>query len=479
MTSPRNPEPLYATKRNPSRKTLGGAVCKVMAAMGNDPMPWQRDALAVACEIDPATGTFWYNTVIIVVLRRAGKTTISRGKLLHRALTVQDALMVYTAQNRIKALARLRKDFHKPYMRSPFANSLAKPRWRGGEEALLWKNGAELAIDAVGRKSGHGDTLHEGHIDEAYAHADSTLEDGVEPATATVVGSQLWILSAAGDTSSAYLRGKVDLGRALIESGLDSRICYIEYSAPLDADPDDPETLLNTHPAVGHTIDADWVMSKRSAKDEDSLRGWERAWLGWWPQAKAPPKVIPLAAWEACYRAGGKPWKGTVCWAIDTSPNRETTSIAWAAQSTDPKARCHAELLEERLGTAGVVERMVQLRAKYGGNMIAMDGGGSAKSMKKDLEKEGFEVVLVGGPQRLDACGGLHDDFLQKKIRIANDPALNKSMGNAVKQMVGGAAFIWGKGKSLGDVSGFYAVTFARWLLIEKAPKDINPDDTI
>lgn len=480
MTSPRNPPPRYATQRNPARKTLGGSVCKVMTAMGNEPMVWQREALAVACEIDPVTGGFYYDTVIIIVLRRAGKTTISRAKTKHRALTTEDALMVYTAQNRIKALARLRKDFHKPFMRSPFANAMSKPRWRGGEEALLWKNGAELAIDAVGRKSGHGDTLHEAHIDEAYAHVDSTLEGGVQPALMTVVGSQLWILSAAGDTSSTYLRGKVDLGRALVESNADTRTCYIEYSADPNADPDDPETLHGTHPAVGYTLQAERIMSQRVAKDEESLREWERAWYGWWPQAKAPPRVVPTVAWESNYVSGEEEaWIGTPFWTIDTSPDRDYTSIGMAAKSTDPKARCFVELYDTLLGTAGVVQQMKTLRDDFGGNLIAMDGNGAAKSLKKDLEDEGFEVILIPGPSRVDACGGFYDDALIGKLRFENDPELNKSMGHAVKQSVGGSAYIWSKGRSLGDITGFYAVTFARWLFREKAEDEYDIGDSL
>lgn len=448
--------------------------------MGNDPMPWQRDALAVACEIDPATGGFYYDTVIIVVLRRAGKTTISRAKTKHRALTTQDALMVYTAQNRIKALARLRKDFYKPFQRSPFANAMAKPRWRGGEEALLWKNGAELAIDAVGRKSGHGDTLHEAHIDEAYAHVDSTLEGGVQPALMTVIGSQLWVLSAAGDTNSSYLRGKVDLGRALVEAGLPSRTCYIEYSADPSWDPNDPETLHNTHPAVGYTLDADRVMAQRVAKDEESLREWERAWYGWWPVAKAPPRVIPTEAWESNYVAGDEEaWIGTPFWTIDTSPDRDYSSIGMAAKSTDPNVRCFVELFDTLLGTAGVVDQLVKLRADFGGNIVGIDGSGSAKSMKKDLEDEGFEVVLIPASSRVDACGGFYDDALIGNLRFENDPELNKSMGHAVKQYIGGSAYIWSKGKSLGDITGFYAVTFARWLYREKAEDEYDVGDSL
>lgn len=441
-----------------------------MTAFGNPPMPWQRDGLAVACEIDPATGGFWYDTVIMVVLRRAGKTTISRGKVTHRALTTEDARMVYTAQNRLKALKRLKDDFYLPLKKSPVKGQLIKPRWRGGEEAVRFKNGAELAIDAVRRESGHGDTLDEAHIDEAYAHRDGTLEGGIQPTLMTVVGSQLWILSAAGDSESTYLRDKVELGRALVESGRESRTCYIEYSAPDDWDPSDPESVLNTHPAVGYTINIDRVMSLRdTAKD---LSQWERAWLGWWPKAKAPPRVIPTAAWESCYTAPDLTWDGTPLWTIDTSPDREWTSIGMAAKSLDPTAKCFLEVIERQVGTAGVVSRMVQLRSKYGGNRIALDGNGAAKSLATDLEREGFEVIRVSGPQRVDACGGLYDDALAGTLRFVNDPLLNEAMGNAVKQSVGGAAWIFSKGRSLGDISPLYAITFARWLFHEFAGDD-------
>lgn len=478
MTDPRNPAPRYATQRNYTRKTLGGSVCKVMEASGRAPMPWQRDALAVACEIDPATGGFWYDVVIFVVLRRAGKTTISRAKLTHRALTTTDGRMIYTAQNRLKALKRLRDDFYLPLYRSPLRETLEKPRWRGGEEAVRWKTGAELAIDTVSENAGHGDMNHEAHIDEAYAHADNTLEGGLQPTLLTVIGSQLWILSAAGNANSGYLRDKVDVGRAIVESGRETRTCYIEYSAPEDADPDDPETLLDTHPGVGHTISAERVMGLR--ENSRDLAEWERAWLGWWPKPKVPPRVIPTSAWESNYSTGDEEtWTGDPYWTIDTSPDRDTTSIAMAAESTVPGKTCYVELYDQLLGTAGVVPALVKLRGSYGGNVVAVDGNGAAKSLRKDLEAEGFEVVLVTGPNRVDACGGFYDDALVGALRFENDPLLNKAMGNAIKQNVGGRAWIFARNRTLADISGLYAVVFARWLFKEKAPEKYNPLDSV
>lgn len=457
---------------------MGGAVCKVMEASGRAPMPWQRDALAVACEIDPATGTFWYDTVILVVLRRAGKTTISRAKLTHRALTTIDGRMIYTAQNRLKALKRLRDDFYLPLYRSPLRETLEKPRWRGGEEAVRWKTGAELAIDTVSENAGHGDMNHEGHIDEAYAHADNTLEGGLQPTLMTVEGSQLWVLSAAGKAHSGYLRDKVEVGRALVESGRETRTCYIEYSAPDDWDPADPETVANTHPGIGHTISLERVMSLRDASKD--MSEWERAWLGWWAKPKTPPRVIPTSAWESNYTTGDEEaWTGTPFWAIDTSPDRETTSIAMAAESTVPRKTCYLELYDQLLGTAGVVPALVKLRAQFGGNHVALDGNGAAKSLRKDLEAEGFEVIPASGPQRVDACGGFYDDALVAALRFENDPLLNTSMSNAVKQSVGGRAWIFARNKTLADISGLYAVVFARWLFKEKAGQTYNALDSV
>ncbi|WP_411732177.1 hypothetical protein [Paeniglutamicibacter sp.] len=449
-----------------------------MRVLGNPPMPWQRDALDVACEIDPVTGKYYYDMVIIVVLRRAGKTAMSRGKLTHRALTTTDARLIYTAQNRLKALKRLKDDYYLPLKRSPFEMFLNRPRWRGGEEALRFINGAELAIDAVKRESGHGDANDEGHIDEAYAHRDNTLEGGLAPTMMTIVGSQLWVLSAAGDTASAYLNDKMDIGRALVESKAKSRTCYIEYSAPEDADPDDPETLLGTHPAIGYTIEAERVMSLRvNTTDKDE---WERAWLGWRPKAKGPPRIIPTAAWEQGYvDEDADSWTGTPFWAIDVNPDREWSSIALAATSTDPKARVYLELYDRLVGTAGVVATMKTLRTEFGGDLIAMDGNGAAPSLIKDLEEEGFTVIKVPGPERVIACSGIYDDALAKLLRYPNDVTVNNAMVAAVKQNVGQGAWIFSRGRSLEDISALYAYAFARWLFREKAGDNYDPLDSV
>ena len=79
----------------------------------------------------------------------------------------------------------------------------------------------------------------------------------------------------------------------------------------------------------------------------------------------------------------------------------------------------------------------------------------------------------------MDACGGFYDDALVGALRFENDPLLNTSMGNAVKQSVGGRAWIFARNRTLADISGLYAVVFARWLFKEKAGDIYNALDSV
>ena len=53
------------TKRNPDRRTDGGRLAAVARMMGTPLIPWQRYVADVACEIDPDTGSFYYDTVVV------------------------------------------------------------------------------------------------------------------------------------------------------------------------------------------------------------------------------------------------------------------------------------------------------------------------------------------------------------------------------------------------------------------------------
>ncbi|TQL58539.1 hypothetical protein FB461_1954 [Rarobacter faecitabidus] len=442
------------------------------------PMPWQRHVAQVACEIDPRTGKYWYREVIIVVPRQAGKTSLSRGKVSHRCLTDPRSSVLYTAQDRIMSLRRLKKSFYEPLDNSPFAPYLGNPRWTNGSETVRFRNKSEIVIAAPGKKTSiHGDTLPEAHIDEAFAHADARIEQAVGPTMITVIGAQTWVTSAAGDSDSKFLWGKVEAGRARVEAGLPSRIAYFEFSAPEDADRDDPLVIAACHPAVGFTIELELIMAEKDRMDTSGPVEFNRAYLGWWPRADEKPWAIPKGAWKQCLSTEEEiEWDGVPMWSIDVSPERDWTSVGMAAEHVT--GNCFLELVAREQGTDWVVRHLKKLRETFGGNQVVIDGSGPAGSLEQDLVDENFEVIRLGRQERADACGALFDAALAETIVHSGVPEVDDALAAAEKRY-SGDAFIWGRRQSEDDITALYALTLVRAGWVSHRAPNYDPLDSV
>ena len=81
-------KPRYATPRNLARPTDGGKEARIAEALGTPFLPWQRMVSDVFGEIDPDTGTYYYDTLVLTVQRQAGKTTRERATETRNALLV-------------------------------------------------------------------------------------------------------------------------------------------------------------------------------------------------------------------------------------------------------------------------------------------------------------------------------------------------------------------------------------------------------
>lgn len=488
--------PRFATPRNPNRLTLGRKVGKVMAAIDpprrldglRGPMPWQQDALDVACEIDPATGGFWYREVVVIVPRQAGKTSMSRGKITHRCITTPLAPVLYTAQDRNMARRRLEKSFLEPLSASPLAALLApaqagrggKLGWDGanGREKVKFANKSEIFIIAAQKKTaGHGDTLPEAHLDEYFAQVDGRLEQAIGPTMITVPGSQRWVTSAAGDATSAPLWAKVEAGRARVRESVESRTCYIEYSAPEDADRTDPDAIRACHPAVGFTIDVEDVLAEQVNMDANGPAEWNRAYFGWWPSATERPWVIPKASWlERRVEPVDVDWTGEPVWSLDISPERDAASIGLAAAARS--GRVWLEVVAHEDGETWLVPHLRKLRSMFGGSHVALDGSGPAAALVPELEAEGFTVHRLGMRQKVDACGALYRAALAATIEHGGDPTLDGALAGAAKRTTSGDAFLWVRGTSLVDITPLYVITLARWLFVDLADDDYDPAES-
>lgn len=481
--------PLHATERNPQRETKGRRVANVSAKiMGRPFIPWQHDLADLAHEIDPATGMPWYSEILVVVERQCGKTTYGRAELTDTCLYKPNAIVRYTAQNRLMANQRLEADFWRPISQSPLAITLDTRVGRrtgklglsgkNGQEHIAFANGSTWWIDSVKATSGHGPTLHKGLIDEAFAHPDGRVEGSMTPATQNVPDSQLYVMSAAGDINSGYLRAKLEAARARVL--LDqtkpmherrSRTALIEYAVGPGEDPDDPETWWHRHPGLGHVTTQAKIEAAREsfAHDPDEFY---RAYCGIWPTAKVPDPVIPRVAWNDQARTEEQiDWTGEPVWSIDVAPDRDWSAIALAARH--PGVRAWLEVVAYEQGTHWTVRHLVALRQQFGGNVVAIDGSGAAGALAADLEAEGFDVRRLTIRDKVDACGGLYDDVLSGLVLHGADPVLDGALFSAVKRSTDNAWTFW-RGKSLRDISPLYAVTLARHVLVQLIGQDYD-----
>jgi hypothetical protein len=209
-------------------------------------------------------------------------------------------MISYSAQTRLAGRRRMLDVWYPKIRQSPL-RSLIDVRRGFGCEAFTFANGSMIMLASGTEASDHGDTLHMGVIDEAWAQRDSTIEQALKPAMLTVAGAQLFVVSTAGNEYSSYFRGKVDEGRARCETGVIGSSAYIGYSAPDDADPGDPETWRRCMPALGITVSEETVASDFETMDLPEFR---RACLCQWPEVARLPHGTGRP--RLAVRAGGQ-----------------------------------------------------------------------------------------------------------------------------------------------------------------------------
>ena len=463
---PRDCPPRFATPRTPHRQTLGVAAVRIAESLGMPLMPWQRQVLDVALEIE--NGQFVYKEVILTVPRQSGKSTSLLSLILTRALSQSGQRIVYTAQSRQDA-RKLWFETWLPQLESSPLKDLFKTRLANGDEALIFDNGSRQGLVASTAKAGHGQTLDLAIVDEAFSQADARLEQSLKPAMITRNqlphrGAQFWVVSTAGTlTSSPYLLGKVEGGREISAAGYNKGVAYFEWSADDGLDPSDEETWWSCMPALGRTATIEAVRADFMSMD---LHEFERAYLNRWTTVKTDP-VIPLELWDSLSRqfdSSGLP----VVLSVDVAPDRGSGSIAAAGRLPDGKI--FIEVIKAAHGIAWIVPAIKKLLQTNEVRGLVVDALGPAGALLSDLQELHVEVKSTSAQELARAFAvfciaagvGTEDEPTlvhsgQSSTRIALDGAVKRTVGD------GGEA--WGRKNSGVDISPLVACTLAHWMV--------------
>ncbi|HET6914748.1 MAG TPA: terminase family protein [Acidimicrobiales bacterium] len=467
--------PRFGTPRSPDRPTLGPAVGKVAALLGKPFMPWQQYVMDVALEIDPETGKLVYSEIRLTVPRQSGKSTAVLAKAVHRASATQffgpRQQIVYAAQTRKDSRKKWEEDYLEAIKASRAFKGKVVPHLGNGNEHLRFPNRSRFGIESTTEKSGHGSTLDEGYVDEAFSQPDGRVEQAFRPAMITRTNTQLWVISTAGWLDgSPYLEAKVRHGRQLIEEGGPSRgIAYFEWSAPQDADPFDRQVWRDCMPALnlirpdGSGITEDKIAFELEAAlgSPEGLNGFRRAYLNQWvPKAVTGEAVIPLSLWAELRDTSGLRPVGKVGFAVDSTPDNSATSISVAGECAD--GRLQVQLVDHRDGQTWAVPRVVELARKWPTCAVVIDKQSTAGSLIGDIEAAGVEVVQMTSSDAVQACSQFYNAAIDGQLRHLDQDDLNRALAGATKRELI-AAWAWNRKSSEVDITPLVSATNALW----------------
>lgn len=437
-------------------------------------MPWQQLVADVLMELDPDTGQLFYTDYVLTLPRQAGKSTLVLAKAVHRCTATPffgpRQQLVYTAQTRNKAREKFVEDYAAALEVSPVFRARVKPSWATGNEHLRFRNRSRFGIEANTEKAGHGGTLDEAFIDEAFAHIDNRAEQSFRPPMITRRNRQLGVISTAGWLDAApYLQAKVRHGRELVRSGVPSRTAYFEWSAPDDADPADPRVWWDCIPSLGFTVTEAAIAAEyqtMTGRGHSGLADFMRAYLNMWvPRPREDDddwQVVGEDCWAGLRDPDSViPAANTVTYSLDVSRNRGSAAVGVAGARGD--GLVHVEVADWRPGTAWVVEWFVS----RGIREVVLDAKGAA-GFGQDLRDAGVDVVEAGPAEMATACGRFFDATVTPRLRHRGQPVLDDALAGASTRPLGGA-WAWDRRRPGMDLTSLVSVTLALWRHLELA----------
>jgi Phage Terminase len=413
-------------------------------------MPWQQLVADVGLEVDD-DGIPFYREVVVTIPRQNGKTTLMLAWEIHRAVAwpTQPQVIAYTAQDGKAAREKmLNEQAPKLLDTSNPIHLLVDRILKGiGNESFLFTNGSRVFPLSSSEQSGHGKVVDLAVLDETFVDEDYRREQALRPAMITRRDAQILNISTAGTERSAFLRAKVDAGRAAVVAGKTTGIAYFEWSANGDAPHDDPATWYSCMPALGVTIDEAVIRDELSMPEGE----FRRAYLNQW--TVSDERVIPANVWEAVCRTDVKP-SGRLVFGVEVTEDRTAASIAVA----DDEGR--VEIVDQRPGPTWVVDRVVELANGNDGDVV-IDNYGPAANLASDIDLriEG-RVIEYATRDMSQACATFYDAIADGTIAIRSSSTLDRAVVAATKRQTGDT-WLWARRNAGADISPLIAATIA------------------
>ncbi|MET9313819.1 hypothetical protein ABZX12_18560 [Kribbella sp. NPDC003505] len=472
------PAPRWATPRSPHRPTYGGELARLSRSLRLPFMPWQAYVHDVANEVDPQTGWWAYDEVVVTVVRQAGKTTLKIPLYAHRMQITPGGDLWMTAQNGKKAVTRWDKA-SMAMLNIPELNPYLK-RWvTVARERLRWMpTGAQLVPFAPDDENMHGESPDLVDVDEWWAF-DAVAAEGLvasySPGFLTK-NAQAWKTSTMGTEESAGLNEDVKKGRAAVEMDKRTGIAYFEWSLedepggiPIEELSDDQliAECIKIHPAIGfHPVAPADKMRHHIASELKTLgrREFIRAYGNRLQSSVGGWQVIAQPQWVAAMSDRPIPPGVPVGLGFEVDPDGRDAAIAVAWRA--PDGRGLVEVVKVQDGATWVAADVAALCTRWGVVQVAVQNSGPARHVADSLIAGGMEVLRLSQMDFSAASALFHSEVTAKgmpKTRHIGQAVLNSAVEHVTKRRTGpSGAWAWRIDPSV-SITALVAVTAALW----------------
>lgn len=485
--------------------------------------PWQKWLLIHALELSPGVTVknmasrgkdvplFRFRTVVLLVARQQGKSTLGQVLALFMLYVVGTQLILGTAQD-LDTAEEVWDGAQEIIEETPELAELAdKPTMVNGKKTIRLKSGERYKVKAATRRAGRGLSGDLIMLDELREHHTWDAWGAITKTTIARPNAQVWAMSNAGDATSVVLRflrksahkpvgdpdgiNADDDPESLLpaegvpgmddeestEPAGDDSLGIFEWSAPPGCDVMDREGWAQANPSLGHGMvterslmsaaktDPEWVFRTEvlCQWSDGSLEGpfppgaWE---AGQWVEEDHPDEEMPQIV-------------GNVVACVDISVDRGRAHIAFAGRDADgvPQLELVASRsVSESAGTGWVVDWLKE-RADIIDAVTGQTRGAPVSDLMPQLEEAGLTVVGWSGPELTAATGRFYDAVRDNEVRHFPQPVLDVAAATAVPKITDGGSFLWDRRKSPVDVAPLIAFTGALWLLERPTEKKPEP----
>lgn len=447
------------TPPNPDAPTFGDDVARWhLALTGDYLLPWQRYVADVAGELDDR-GRRRYRTVFLKVPRQQGKSQLLDAHMVAAAQRSGRRTVVYCAQDGKMARRRITDELARTKLRTV-------PHLRNRYRFLMGNNGGLIEFEdlssiqalASNDKAGHGLTVDDAILDEAFNFTELTILNNLRPTMITRTDPQMWVVSTPGDGTDALMLHFEELAASAVNDP-DTRMCVFDWSALEDDDRADPSVWRAVMPALGLTSHEEDIADELRTLPPAEF---DRAYLARRPTS-ATVAALDLAGWAECRNPRKTPIKlaGGVTVGLEVNVDRTRGVVAVAGDvrgAVGTVVRCEP-------GTRWMADAVLEIVHRHGLTVVDVwaDRRSGLGGVIDELAHRGVTVYEVNAGDVASAAGTMFDLTAGQTRGVVHDeqPELDTAVIGSRRRPLGDGAWTYSKLESVGDVAPLAGATLA------------------